>query len=120
MEDFVEVANIDDLADGQMRMVKLGDKELVLARIGDDFYAADNHCPHMGGNLSAGTLSGKIITCPLHHSQFDITDGSVVRWTDWSGIPLSVAKLIKSPHPLTTYRTRRENGMVLVAQKESQ
>ena len=32
-----------------------------------------NACTHTGGPLSEGDLAGKIVTCPLHGSQFDVT-----------------------------------------------
>jgi 3-phenylpropionate/trans-cinnamate dioxygenase ferredoxin subunit len=97
-----------------MKMFNLGKHEILLARVGDTFHATDNRCPHMGGNLSAGKLEKTVVTCPLHHSQFDLSDGHVVRWTDWSGIKLSLAKMVKSPRPLNTYKVKVEGGKVMV------
>ncbi len=76
--------------------------------------AADNRGPHMGGKLSEGKLEKTIVTCPLHHSQFDLRDGHVVRWTDWSGVKLSLAKVVRSPRPIKTYRVKIEGGRVVV------
>jgi 3-phenylpropionate/trans-cinnamate dioxygenase ferredoxin subunit len=114
MSEFVEVPGGNELQSGQMRMFKLGDHEILLTRVGDTFYAADNRCPHMGGNLSVGKLDKTIITCPRHHSQFDLSDGHVVRWTDWSGFKLSMAKMMKSPRPVKTYKVNVEEGKVMV------
>lgn len=114
MGEFVEIPGGSDLKSGHMKMFRLGDLEILLARVGDTFYAADNRCPHMGGNLSAGTLEKTIVTCPRHHSQFDLADGHVVRWTDYSGLKLSMAKILKSPRPLKTYRVKFEGGKVMV------
>jgi 3-phenylpropionate/trans-cinnamate dioxygenase ferredoxin subunit len=86
-----------------MTQVSVGGREILVARVGDRYYSADNRCPHMGGNLSQGTLEGTILTCPRHHSQFDLTDGHVVRWTDWTGILLATGKLLKSPRPIKTH-----------------
>jgi nitrite reductase/ring-hydroxylating ferredoxin subunit len=58
--------------------------EFLLARIKDVYYCTDAYCPHTGGDLSQGTLEGKVLTCPIPHSQFDITVGEVMRWTDIS------------------------------------
>ncbi|HXZ95075.1 MAG TPA: Rieske 2Fe-2S domain-containing protein, partial [Dehalococcoidia bacterium] len=88
-------------------------REILLARVGDTFYAADNRCPHMGGSLSEGKLEKTIVTCPRHHSQFDLVDGHVVRWTDWSGIKLSLGKMVKSPRPVKTYKIKFEGGKVM-------
>jgi len=89
-------------------------RELMLARVDDVFYALDNRCPHLGGDLSRGVLQGTILTCPRHHSQFDIRDGHVLRWTDWTGLKLSAAKAFKSPRPARAYETKTEGGSVSV------
>lgn len=115
MSDFIEVAGTNELKDGAMKMVTIQGQEFLLARVGGKYYAADNRCPHMGGNLSQGKLEGTIVTCPRHHSRFDLTDGHVVRWTDWSGVRLSVAKLVRAPRPLKTYEVKVEGNKVLVS-----
>jgi 3-phenylpropionate/trans-cinnamate dioxygenase ferredoxin subunit len=114
MTEFVEVPGGNELQSGQMKMFNLGKHEILLARVGDSFYAADNRCPHMSGNLSEGKLDKTIVTCPRHYSQFDLIDGHVVRWTDWSGIKLSLAKMGKSPRPVNTYKAKAEEGKVMV------
>jgi len=114
MTEFVEVPGGSELKSGQMKMFNLGKHEILLARVGDTFYAADNRCPHMNGNLSEGKLEKTIVTCPRHHSRFDLIDGHVVRWTDWSGIKLSMAKMVKSPKPINTYKVKLEGGKVMV------
>jgi 3-phenylpropionate/trans-cinnamate dioxygenase ferredoxin subunit len=114
MAEFIEVPGGYQIEDGQMRMFSVAGREILLARIGDSFYAADNRCPHMGGRLSQGKLERSIVTCPLHHSQFDLTDGHVVRWTDWSGAKLALARMLKSPRPLKTYKVKVEEGRVFV------
>ncbi len=114
MAGFVEVSGGYEVKSGQMRMFNVAGREILLARVGDDFYAADNRCPHMGGKLSEGKLGKTIVTCPVHHSQFDLTDGHVVRWTDWSGVKLSLAKMLKSPRAIKTYKVKVEAGKVLV------
>ena len=70
MGDFIEIARTGDLAVGMMKKVCVGSHELLLARTAGDFYCADNRCPHLNGDLSRGTLAGKVITCPDHFSQF--------------------------------------------------
>ncbi len=111
---FIELAAADDLSEGSMKMVLVEGQEILLARVGDHYYAVENRCPHMGGNLSQGLLEGTVITCPRHHSQFDLTDGHVIRWTDFGGIKKSIGKLFKSPRPLKTYPVKVEDGKILV------
>jgi 3-phenylpropionate/trans-cinnamate dioxygenase ferredoxin subunit len=111
---FVEIATIEELADGQMKMATVSEREILLARVGDNYYSADNRCPHMGGNLSMGELNGTVITCPRHHSQFDLTDGHVIRWTDWTGLKLSIGKALKSPRPIKIHEVKIEDNKILV------
>ncbi|MDD1713816.1 MAG: Rieske 2Fe-2S domain-containing protein [Methanoregulaceae archaeon] len=118
MSSFTRVAEIAELPDGTMKKVTVGEKEILIARSGSRYFAADDRCPHMNGDLSLGTLSGTVVTCPVHHSQFDLTDGRVVRWTDFTGFKLSAAKLLKSPKPLTTHEIKVEGNGIFVALKE--
>ena len=111
---FVEILNRDELLDGQMKMVDIQGHEILVARVGEDYYATDNRCPHMGGNLSLGKLDGFVITCPRHHSQFDIKDGHVIRWTDWTGIKLSLGKILKSPRNLKSYDVTLDGEKIMV------
>lgn len=118
MNEFVDVGAADELADGAMKTVQAKEREILLARVGDRYYAAESRCPHMRGELSQGTLEGTIVTCPVHHSRFDLEDGRVVRWTDWSGIMLSMAKLFQPPQPLAVYEVKVEEGRVLVGSEQ--
>jgi hypothetical protein len=38
----------------------------------------------------------------------------VVRWTDYSGFRLSMARMMRSPRPLKTYKVKAEGGKVMV------
>jgi 3-phenylpropionate/trans-cinnamate dioxygenase ferredoxin subunit len=97
-----------------MKAVNVVGREILLARVGDNYYAAQNRCPHMGGKLVEGKLEGTVVTCPLHGSQFDLTNGQVVRWTNFTGFAAKMGKLLKSPKPLTTYKVKIEDDRVLV------
>lgn len=114
MADFIDVAGTAEMQSGQMKLVKVEGRDILLARVGDNYYAVENRCPHMGGNLSMGVLNGSVVTCPVHHSQFDLSDGHIIRWTDWTGVRLSLIKIVKSPRPLKTYAVKVENSRILV------
>ena len=117
MPDFMEVTAAN-FKDGEMRKVLVEGKEVLVARVGASYYATQNRCQHLGGDLSMGKLEGTVVTCPRHGSQYDLKDGHVVRWTNWTGLKLTVAKMAKSPRPLKTYDVKVESGKVLVASKE--
>lgn len=104
MNEFIEIAKTSDLTNGQMKGYTLGNSKVLLARVDNNFYAASNVCPHMGGTLSEGILTGTIVTCPRHGSQFDLKNGSVIRWTKYTGVFGGLVKMLKSPRPLHTYK----------------
>ena len=114
MSNLVEVCKTGELEDETMKEVLVRDRAVLLARIGDSYYAADNRCPHMGGRLSKGKLEGTVVTCPLHGSQFDLRDGQVVRWLKGSGLLSKVGKILRSPRSLTTYKVRVEDDKILI------
>lgn len=70
-----KVARKDELAPGEMKQVKVGETEVLLARYQDDFFATAAHCTHYGAPLADGLLHGKRIVCPWHHACFDVTNG---------------------------------------------
>lgn len=48
-------------------------------RLGSTLCAVADVCPHAGARLSEGTITGGVITCPLHGSQFDVCSGERMR-----------------------------------------
>ena len=114
MSNLVEVGKTNELEDGAMKEISVRGREILLARIGDSYYATDNRCPHMGGKLSRGKLEETVVTCALHGSQFDLRSGQVVRWLKGSGLLSKVGKTLKSPRQLTTYKVRVEDDEILI------
>ena len=113
MGEFIEVSKIDELENGTMKAVIAAGHEILLARAGDKYYAVDNRCPHMKGNLSQGKLEGAVVTCPRHGSQFDISNGQVVRWLR-GGLMSKVGRALKLSKGLTVYNVKVEGSSVLV------
>ena len=111
---YLNVLEANDIKDGDMKEVNAAGHGILIAKVGGNYYAVSNRCPHMGARLVEGTLDGMIVTCPRHGSQFDLRDGSVVRWTKWSGLVASVGKLISSPRQIATYKVKIEGNRVLV------
>jgi len=111
---FVEAGKAGEFKNGDKKKVTLKGQEIMLARVGDKFYATQNRCAHMGGDLSAGVLEGTVITCPRHRSQFDITDGHNVRWMRGEGFIMAMSKIIKSPRPIRTYNVKIDGDKILV------
>ncbi|MGD0644196.1 MAG: Rieske (2Fe-2S) protein [Candidatus Bathyarchaeia archaeon] len=74
----VKVAETSEISLGQMKAVKLAEKEVLIANVNGVFYAIGNVCTHMTGDLSKGMLEGNTVTCPDHKSKFDVTTGKVI------------------------------------------
>jgi nitrite reductase (NADH) small subunit len=74
---FVRAAAVGEIPVGAIHQVEVGGKAVALANIGGQFYAIDNTCLHRGGPLGEGVLEGKIVTCPWHGWQYDVTTGKV-------------------------------------------
>jgi len=71
----VRVCAVEEIPAGQGKEVLAGDRIVALFHVDGQFYALDGVCPHAGGPLGEGTLSGSIVTCPWHGWQFDVTTG---------------------------------------------
>lgn len=110
----MDLVGTDEVGDGRMVGVKADGHQYLVARVGERYYVADGRCPHLHGNLVKGTLEGTVVTCPLHHSQFDLADGSVVRWTNLHGAALTVASAVRGPRPLPVYEVDVTDGRVRV------
>ena len=77
-EGFVAVAQVGELAPGEMKFVAVERERIVLANVEGSFYALRDVCGHRNAPLSRGRLDGCIVECPLHFAQFDIRTGKFV------------------------------------------
>jgi len=72
---FERVAKASEVPDGSGLRVRVGERELGIFRVGDDYYAIDNACPHAGYPLSEGLLEGHTVICTAHGWEFDVRTG---------------------------------------------
>ena len=92
----IRVGAVEEFEDRSKRVVTVGDAEIGVFRLGDDFHAWRNVCPHQGGPVCQGRLyplvrenlddqmksHGRLydedklnIVCPWHGLEFDIRTG---------------------------------------------
>jgi nitrite reductase/ring-hydroxylating ferredoxin subunit len=76
---FMAVARSDDLKKGEMQAFKVLDNKVAVANVDGTFYAFDDTCTHEGCSLAEGELEETILTCGCHGSQFDVTNGALLR-----------------------------------------
>jgi nitrite reductase/ring-hydroxylating ferredoxin subunit len=82
-EPLVRAASRADLRSAGRLVVHVDRHSLCLFADGDEVYAVDNRCPHMGFPLHRGTLCDGILTCHWHHARFDLsTGGTFDQWAD--------------------------------------
>jgi nitrite reductase/ring-hydroxylating ferredoxin subunit len=77
-QQFVDVADVNDVPAGKMKHIEVGEKEILLANSEGNVYALCDRCSHNNAPLSMGTLNGKVVTCPMHGARFDVTTGKKV------------------------------------------
>ena len=72
---FVKVANLDELAEGKPRAVRVEGQSIALFKHNGSIYATDNQCPHMGYPLTRGRVRGGVLTCDWHGWSYDMGGG---------------------------------------------
>jgi nitrite reductase/ring-hydroxylating ferredoxin subunit/uncharacterized membrane protein len=75
--DVVTIARADELKVGQMKLVHLNDRRIVLAHTPNGYAAFDDRCTHKGASLADGCLIDGTVQCPWHGSQFTVASGGV-------------------------------------------
>ena len=105
-ERWVRIARVSDLPLREGRAARIGDREIALFHLGDRVLAVDNQCPHQGGPLCDGIVTGQSVVCPLHAWKVNLADGTVERPTHGKD------------HCVRTYETRLEEGIVAVQMGE--
>ncbi len=119
----IPICDVGDLEDKGKIVVDVGDEKVGIFRLGDEFYAWKNVCPHQGGPVCQGRLydkvvetlhddlkskgrefdtDGKHIVCPWHGLEFDIRSG------EFAGA--SSTQVMS----LTGYNVKVENGVIYV------
>ncbi len=68
--------SFSELEDGKPQKIALGDKDVCVARIGDDVFAVADMCTHSEASLSEGEISNYKIECWLHGAEFDLRTGA--------------------------------------------
>ena len=103
---WIRVTQVENIPLREGRSVTIGGEEIAIFNLGDRFVAVDNACPHRGGPLCDGIVSGTTVTCPLHGYKVCLETGKMLK------PDLAVR--------VDTYPVRVEDGVVLVKLEASQ
>jgi nitrite reductase/ring-hydroxylating ferredoxin subunit len=90
------VASASEIPLGGRKLVEVKGRRIVLFNLSGEFYAISDKCPHQGGSLYKGQLTGlveshepgeysysrkgEVIRCPWHSWEYDIRTGK--SWCD--------------------------------------
>ena len=107
---WIRVTPVENVPPREGRAVLIGDREIALFNLGpsteleagNQFFATDNQCPHKGGPLCDGIVTGRSVVCPLHAWKVNLDTGQVEQPAHGKD------------HCVTTYPTRIEDGVVLI------
>lgn len=76
---WIRVTRVENIPLREGRSVRIGDDEIAIFNLGDRFVAVDNSCPHRGGPLCDGIVSGDTVVCPLHGWKISLDTGNVLK-----------------------------------------
>jgi len=73
------IGKVDEFPSGKAVAVQAGRRTIAVFRVGDDFFALNNTCPHKGASLCDGEvlIEEKIVRCPWHHWNWRLKDGKL-------------------------------------------
>ena len=76
MGEFVKVCKKSEIPSDTGKLVQANGKDIALFKAEDKIYALHPVCPHQGGPLDEGGIVDKVVTCPWHGWEFDVTTGT--------------------------------------------
>ena len=79
MPEYIPVAHVDEIPEGEIRGFAVAGKRIAVARCDGDFFAVDEICSHAHAYLSEGYVDTDVCTveCPLHGASFSLKSGRV-------------------------------------------
>ena len=99
---WVRITRSENVPLREGRAVCIGTREIAIFNLGDRFLATDNRCPHNGGPLCDGIVTGSSVVCPLHAWKVNLQSGCVERPAHGKD------------HCVATYPTRIDDGVLVV------
>ncbi|MBS0242241.1 MAG: Rieske (2Fe-2S) protein [Proteobacteria bacterium] len=130
------VAKVGEIAPGSRKCVTLDGRGIIVFNLKGDYYALSQTCPHKGGSLEKGIITGlaqsdgpgdhrleregEIVRCPWHQWEFDIKTGRSycdprrLRLMKYEVHVEPGAKLVEGPYTAETFKVEVEGDYVVV------
>ena len=75
--DYVRVCPLEDVPAGEARGFSLEGYDIAVFNTGEEIYAIENRCPHMGAELSEGEIVDRSVCCHDHGWVINLETGEV-------------------------------------------
>lgn len=98
---WIKVAPCASIPPREGRCVEIAGRQIAIFHTTEGFVAVDNRCPHRGGPLADGIVSGSSVVCPLHTWKFDLSSGASINHPESSAA-------------LTTYPICIQDGVICI------
>ena len=130
------VAAVDEIAAGSRKLVEVRGRRIVIFNLAGEFFAVSDRCPHQGGPLSKGIVTGfvesrepgeycysrvgEVLRCPWHAWEYDIRTGK--SWCDPRRVQVRNfkvdvepgARLVEGPYVAETFPVSIEGKYLVV------
>src|SRR5881275_1116666 len=100
---FADGIDAASLTPGSKLLGHVGGEAVLLARVGDEYFAVGASCTHYGGPLAEGVVDGDTVRCPWHHACFSLRSGEALR--------------APALDPIACWRVERQGEMAFVREK---
>jgi len=91
MTEWIEIGALEEIPRRGSRRMQTRLGPVAIFRTGDDeIFALIDRCPHKGGPLSEGIVSGKRVACPLHNWVIELENGNAVAPDEGCTPPLPI------------------------------
>jgi nitrite reductase/ring-hydroxylating ferredoxin subunit len=130
------VAPLEELPPGSRKLVTVKGRPIAVFNVGGELFALVDRCPHRGGSLCEGKLTGlveaaepgryvysrpgEILRCPWHGWEFDIRTGKSrcdpekVKARSYRVAVEPGAELAEGPYTLETFKVSVEQDYVVL------
>ncbi len=130
------VAQVSEIPPGSRKLCTVKGRPIAVFNLDGAFYGLLNRCPHQGGSLCEGVITGllesndpgtyvysragEIIRCPWHGWEFDIRTGQSycdpekIKTRSYLVAAESGAKIVEGPYVAETIPVRVEEDYVIV------
>ncbi len=114
------LTSLSDFSEKGRQVFNVEGTSVLVVKVGEQFRAVANKCPHLGLPLAGGKVEEETITCPFHGSKFDLKTGENLDWvTSFAGVKIpgwsrKLLEMGKQPTPLQTFPVVIEDGRLYI------